>query len=42
MRAIVMHETGGPEVLKPEDVPVPEAGPGQVLVRIEAIGASHT
>jgi NADPH:quinone reductase-like Zn-dependent oxidoreductase len=38
MRAIVMHETGGPEVLRPEEVPVPTAGPGQALVRTEAIG----
>ena len=38
MRAIVMHETGGPEVLRPEEVPAPTAGPGQVLVRTEAIG----
>jgi NADPH:quinone reductase len=42
MRAIVMHETGGPEVLKLEEVPVPEAGPGQVLIRVEAIGVSYT
>src|SRR2546422_1598075 len=38
MRAVVMHETGGPEVLVLEDIPKPEPGPGQVLVRIEAIG----
>ncbi len=38
MRAIVMHETGGPEVLRLEEVPVPTAGPGQALVRTEAIG----
>lgn len=42
MRAIVMQETGGPEVLELEDVPAPEAGPGQVLVRIEAVGVSYT
>jgi NADPH:quinone reductase-like Zn-dependent oxidoreductase len=33
-----MHETGGPEVLRPEEVPAPTAGPGEVLVRTEAIG----
>jgi NADPH:quinone reductase-like Zn-dependent oxidoreductase len=38
MRAIVMHHTGGPEVLRLEEVPAPTAGPGQVLVRTEAIG----
>jgi NADPH2:quinone reductase len=40
MRAIVLHETGGPEVLKLEDRPVPTAGPGQVVIRTEAIGVS--
>ncbi|TCO65478.1 quinone oxidoreductase family protein [Actinocrispum wychmicini] len=40
MRAVVMHETGGPEVLVLTDIPKPEPGPGQVLVRIEAIGVS--
>ena len=34
MRAIVVHEGGGPEVLKYEDVPEPT--PGQVLVRVSA------
>lgn len=42
MRAIVMHETGGPEVLKLEEVPQPAAGPGQVVIRTEAIGVSYT
>lgn len=40
MRAIVMHQTGGPEVLRLEEVPVPDVGPGQVLVRTEAIGVN--
>jgi NADPH:quinone reductase len=40
MRAIVMHQTGGPEVLKMEEVPVPKPGPGQILIRIEAIGVN--
>lgn len=40
MRAIVMHNTGGPEVLRLEEVPVPEPGPGQLLVRVEAIAVS--
>ena len=42
MRAIMMHEAGGPEVLKLTDVPEPAAGPGQVLIRTEAIGVSYT
>jgi NADPH:quinone reductase len=42
MRAIVMYEPGGPEVLRLEDRPVPEPGPGEVVIRTEAIGASFT
>jgi NADPH:quinone reductase len=40
MRAIVMRSTGGPEVLKVEELPVPTAGTGEVLVRTEASGIS--
>ena len=36
-----MHETGGPEVLRLEEVPDPEPGPGETLVRIEAAGVNH-
>jgi NADPH:quinone reductase len=36
VKAVRIHETGGPEVLVYEDVPTPSPGPGQVLVRIEA------
>jgi NADPH2:quinone reductase len=36
--AIRIHETGGPEVLRWEDVDVPEPGPGQAQVRQTAIG----
>src|SRR5580692_9679680 len=36
MKAIVVHEYGGPEVLKFEEYPDPVAGPGQVLVRVAA------
>ena len=38
MKAIQIHETGGPEVLRIVDLPIPEPGPGQVLIRVEAIG----
>jgi NADPH:quinone reductase-like Zn-dependent oxidoreductase len=41
VRAIVLHETGGPEVLRLEEVPEPEAGEGEVLVRVEAAGVNH-
>lgn len=41
MRAIVMHENGGPEVLRLESVPEPEPGEGEVLVHLEAAGVNH-
>lgn len=40
MKAILVHEFGGPEVLKLEEVPTPKPGPGQVLVRIHAAGVN--
>jgi NADPH:quinone reductase-like Zn-dependent oxidoreductase len=36
MRAVVIHETGGPEVLSLEEVPPPEPADGQVLIRVRA------
>ena len=38
MKAIRVHEFGGPEVLKLEEVPTPKLSAGQVLVRIHAAG----
>ncbi|MGW7557800.1 alcohol dehydrogenase catalytic domain-containing protein, partial [Streptomyces rimosus] len=40
MRAIQLHEHGGPEVLRYDEVPVPEPGPGEVLVRVHAVGVN--
>ncbi|QMV12099.1 zinc-binding dehydrogenase [Streptomyces lincolnensis] len=40
MRAVRLHEHGGPEVLRYEEVPVPEPGPGEVLVRVHAAGVN--
>ncbi|MGA6204992.1 quinone oxidoreductase family protein [Nocardia testacea] len=37
MQAIVMTDTGGPEVLVSREVPEPVAGPGEVVIRAEAI-----
>ncbi len=38
MKAIRVHEFGGPEVLRYEEAPLPELEPGEVLVRVRAIG----
>src|SRR6185436_10650399 len=40
MRAIVIREHGGPEVMRLEEVPDPIPGPGEVLVRIHAAGVN--
>jgi NADPH2:quinone reductase len=40
MKAIILHEHGGPEVLKLEERPMPEPNPGQALVQITAIGVN--
>jgi NADPH2:quinone reductase len=40
MKAIQIRETGGPEVLTLADLPIPEPGPGQVLIRVEATGVN--
>ena len=36
MKAVVLHQYGGPEVLRFEDYPDPVPGPGEVLVRVAA------
>jgi NADPH2:quinone reductase len=40
MRAIRVHQFGGPEAMKLEELPTPQPGPGQALVRIEAAGVN--
>ncbi len=40
MKAIQFRETGGPEVLQLADLPIPAPGPGQVLIRVEAVGVN--
>jgi NADPH2:quinone reductase len=40
MKAIQVHEFGGPEVLKLEEVPTPKPAAGQVLVRVHAAGVN--
>jgi len=38
MKAIRIHQTGGPEVLRLEETADPRPGPGEALVKLEAIG----
>lgn len=40
MKAVVARELGGPEVLRYEDLPDPIPGPGEVLVRVRAVGVN--
>jgi NADPH2:quinone reductase len=40
VQAIRIHQFGGPEVLRVEEVPVPEPGPGEVLIKVEAAGVN--
>lgn len=40
MKAVRIHETGGPEVLRYEEVALPEPGEGQARVRVEAAGVN--
>lgn len=40
VRRVVLSEIGGPEVLRFESVPTPSPGPGEVLVRHEAVGVN--
>ncbi|MEW1892847.1 zinc-binding dehydrogenase [Streptomyces sp. NBC_00523] len=40
MRRIRYEHSGGPEVLFEEDVPVPTPGPGELLVKVEAVGVT--
>jgi NADPH:quinone reductase-like Zn-dependent oxidoreductase len=41
VRAAVIHETGGPEVIRIEDLPDPQPAEGEVLVRVEAAGVNR-
>ncbi len=40
-KAIRFHEVGGPSVMKWESVPSPQPGPGEALVRHEAVGLNY-
>src|SRR5437588_537695 len=41
MKAIRVHEFGGPEVLRYEDVPLPEPGAGEARIKVEAVGLNY-
>ena len=41
MRAIRIHQTGGPEVMRLEEVELPPPGPGEARVRHHAIGVNY-
>jgi NADPH2:quinone reductase len=41
MKAIRVHQYGGPEVLRYDEVPLPEPAPGLARVKIEAIGLNY-
>lgn len=38
MRAVRVHELGGPDVLRYDEIHLPTPGPGQALIKVEAIG----
>jgi NADPH:quinone reductase len=40
VKAVRVHEVGGPEVMRIEDIEIPPPGPGEVLVRNHAIGVN--
>ena len=42
MKAIVIREFGGPEVMRLEDVPTPDPGPGELLVQVAAVSVNRT
>ena len=42
MKAVVIHQPGGPEVLKLEDRPMPAPKPGWVLIRVRAFGLNRS
>ena len=41
MKAVVYTGHGGPEVIRSQEMPVPEAGPADVLVRVKAVALNH-
>lgn len=42
MKAVVLHHTGTPEVLKVSEVPIPTVKPGWVLIKVKAFGLNRS
>jgi NADPH:quinone reductase-like Zn-dependent oxidoreductase len=42
MKAAVIHEAGGPDVLKIESLPIPTPQNGEVLIRVKAFGLNRS
>ena len=42
MKAIVIREFGGPEVMRVEEVPTPDPGPGELLIQVAAVSVNRT
>ncbi|HCO13485.1 MAG TPA: alcohol dehydrogenase, partial [Gemmatimonadetes bacterium] len=41
MRAAVFEDFGGPEVIEIKNVPMPDPGPGEVRIKVEATAMNH-
>jgi NADPH:quinone reductase-like Zn-dependent oxidoreductase len=41
MKAVIIREHGGPEVLKIEEIDTPKPGPGEVLMKVNAVALNH-
>ncbi|MGC1459628.1 MAG: zinc-dependent alcohol dehydrogenase family protein [Steroidobacteraceae bacterium] len=41
-KTVRIHETGGPEVLRIEDLPVAAPGPGEIRIRVQSIGLNRS
>ena len=42
MKAMVIREFGSPEVMKLEEIPTPQPGPDEVLIRVHAVSVNRT
>src|ERR1700761_1118903 len=41
-KTVRIHKTGGPEVLRIEDLPVGDPGPGEIRIRVQTIGLNRS